>query len=163
MPNHCYQSVFIHGPQMMVQELYWALELKEPRFCDVVLPIPFEQSIGMTGYDWRCANWGTKWDVIEVEIDDDGLEHSDDTYPNGPVAWFTFKCWTAWAPPIPVWDKLHSLGIEVQADYEDEGLHFAGEYANGEDKSWEPTALDDERWEPEEDMNLDKDVYEEEA
>ena len=137
MPNHCYQSVFIHGPQMMVQELYWALELKEPRFCDLVLPIPFEIDFGMTGYDWRCTNWGTKWDVCEVEIDDGGLE-IDDTYPNGPVAWFSFKCWTAWAPPTPVWDKLHSLGIEVQADYEDEGMGFAGEYAHGEDKCWNP-------------------------
>jgi hypothetical protein len=45
---------------------------------------------------------------------------------------------------------LHALGIEVQADYEDEGLGFAGEYANGEDKTWEPTALDDDRLEPEE-------------
>ena len=52
---------------------------------------------------------------------------------------------------------IHEMGIEVQAEYEDEGLNFAGEYAHGEDKSWEPTALDDERWEPEED------IYEEEV
>tara|TARA_R110000803_G_scaffold87929_1_gene154873 strand:- start:239 stop:397 length:159 start_codon:yes stop_codon:yes gene_type:complete len=39
---------------------------------------------------------------------------------------------------VPVWDRLHALGIEVQADYEDEGMGFAGEYAHGEDKSWEP-------------------------
>ena len=147
MPNHCDQTVYIHGPRDLVQELYWALELKEPRFCDVVLPVPFAQSAGMDGYDWRVANWGTKWDVIDVEIDDGGLEHSDEEYPI-PVSWFSFRCWTAWAPPVPVWDKLHEMGIEVQAEYEDEGLNFAGEYAHGEDTSWEPTALDDERWEP---------------
>jgi hypothetical protein len=42
------------------------------------------------------------------------------------------------------------MGIEVLADYQDEGMNFEGAYRDGEDNSWEPTALDDERWEPEE-------------
>ena len=140
MPNHCDQSVYIHGPLDMVRELYWALELKEPRFCDVILPIPFGKIMGMTGYDWRVDNWGTKWEVQDVEIDDGGLEHSDEEYPI-PVSWFSFKCWTAWAPPIPVWDKLHAMGIEVQADYTDEGGMFEGEYSHGEDSSWIPECV----------------------
>ena len=142
MPNHCDQSVYIHGPRDLVQELYWSLKLKEPRFCDVILPIPFEKISGMTGYDWRVDNWGTKWEVQDVEIDEDGLEHSDEEYLGGtadhPVAWFSFKCWTAWAPPVPVWDKLHAMGISVQADYRDEGDIFEGEYSHGEDSSWIP-------------------------
>ena len=65
-------------------------------------------------------------------------QYSDDTYPNGPVAWFSFRCWTAWGAPIPVWDRLHAMGIEVQADYHDEGGMFEGEYHHGEDRSWDP-------------------------
>ena len=145
MPNHCDQSVYIHGPLDLVRELYWALDLKKPRFCDVVLPVPFAQSAGMDGYNWRVENWGTKWDVKEVEIDEGGLHTSDDV----PVAWFSFKCWTAWAPPVLVWDKLHEMGIEVQAEYEDEGLNFAGEYSHGEDTSWEPCIYNDEPLEAE--------------
>ena len=61
-----------------------------------------------------------------------------------------------------VWDRLVDLGCKVSAEYRDEGDMFEGTYENGLDQCWEPTALDDERWEPEEDMNLDKDVYEEE-
>jgi hypothetical protein len=53
-------------------------------------------------YEWRLENWGTKWDVCEVEIDEDCLEYSDDK----KVAWFSFRCWTAWAPPVPVWDSF---------------------------------------------------------
>ena len=162
MPNHCYQSVFIKGPRDMVRELYFNLDRKRvlsPRFCDVVVPMPLDQA-GNSG-EWCNKNWGTKWDVAEVKIDElykFSLEHgsygelfaeSDKEYPI-PVAWFSFKCWTAWAPPVPVWDKLHAMGIEVEADYEDEGLMFKGEYMHGVDSSWEPTALDDERWEPEE-------------
>jgi len=138
MPNHCYQSVYIKGPSALVYELYHNLNSKEPRFCDAVLPIPFAKSTGMVGYDWRVENWGTKWDVAEVEIMEE-LLMSDEEGPE-EVAWFSFKCWTAWSPPIPVWDQLHALGIDVEADYEDEGEMFAGEYQYGVDVSWEPKA-----------------------
>tara|TARA_R110000764_G_scaffold34193_3_gene76396 strand:+ start:34 stop:339 length:306 start_codon:yes stop_codon:yes gene_type:complete len=87
-------------------------------------------------YEWCNENWGTKWDVAEAEIIDE-LEVSDEEGPE-PIAWFAFKCWTAWAPPIPVWDRLHALGIEVDADYEDEGGMFKGEYQHGVDKCWDP-------------------------
>ena len=90
------------------------------------------ESYLLSNYEWRLENWGTKWDVCEAEIDHDGLAYSDDQ----KVAWFSFKCWTAWAPPVPVWDKLHAMGIEVQADYQDEGMNFEGAYRDGEESNW---------------------------
>ena len=161
MPNHCYQRVYLRGPSHLIQHLHMALSKSEPEFCNTIAPMPFELWAKETQpgqvlpdwYEWRCENWGTKWDVCEAEIDDtyrsknkNGLEYSDDQ----KVAWFSFRCWTAWGPPVPVWDRLHAMGIEVEAEYEDEGLNFAGKYSHGEDTSWEPTALDDERLEPEE-------------
>ena len=137
MPNHCYQSVYIKGPRAMVQELYFNLDCEEPRFCDVVVPMPLHEAVN--SYDWCNANWSTKWDVQGVEIGDEGLTFSDVTDPE-QIAWFSFKCWTAWAPPIPVWDQLHALGIDVGADYEDEGEMFKGEYQNGLDDCWVPEA-----------------------
>ena len=133
MPNHCYQSVYIHGPRALVHELYHNLQRKEPRFCDVVLPVPFAYSTGMAGYDWRVDHWGTKWDVADVEIID-ALEVSDEEGPE-EVAWFSFRCWTAWGPPVPVWDALHAHGIDVEADYQDEGMMFEGEYQYGQNES----------------------------
>ena len=133
MPNHCDQSVYIKGPSALVYELYHNLQRQEPRFCDVVLPVPFAKSTGMTGYDWRWDYWGTKWDVAEVELTEK-MEISGEE----DVAWFSFRCWTAWGPPIPVWDELHALGIDVEADYLDEGGLFEGEYQFGKNESWVP-------------------------
>jgi len=132
MPNHCYQSVYIKGPSALVRELYLQLNGNK-RFCDAVLPVPFANSAGMDGYNWRVENWGTKWDVAEAEIIDE-LEVSDDEGPE-EVAWFSFRCWTAWGPPVPVWDALHAHGIDVEADYQDEGMMFEGEYQYGKNES----------------------------
>jgi hypothetical protein len=123
MPNHCYQSVYLQGPTHLIQHLHKALSKSEPEFCSTIAPMPFE-----------VKNWGTKWDVCDPEIDHDGLAYSDDQ----KVAWFSFRCWTAWAPPVPIWDRLHAMGIEVLADYQDEGGMFEGEYHHGEDKCWQP-------------------------
>ena len=161
MPNHCYQRVYLRGPSHLIQHLHMALSKSEPEFCNTIAPMPFElwaketppDQVMPDWYEWRCENWGTKWDVCEAEINDtyrsknkNGLEYSDDQ----KIAWFALRCWTAWAPPVPIWNRLHAMGIEVEAEYEDEGLNFAGKYSHGEDTSWEPTALDDERLEPEE-------------
>jgi len=153
MPNHCYQGVYIHGPTHLVSMLHEGLTQNgynphnegralNPQFCQLVCPMPFEvwaheerrpDRLMPDWYEWRVENWGTKWDVCEVEIVEP-LAH-EDVFDK---SWFSFRCWTAWGAPIPVWDKLHSMGVEVQADYQDEGGMFEGEYHHGEDRSWDP-------------------------
>ena len=157
MPNHCYQQVTIKGPRALVSQIEENLE--EGRFCDLISPMPFEMWIapdqGGLGawYEWRNENWGTKWDVcsVEVEIADSSLNRPDRRT-------LEFRCWTAWAPPIPVWDRLVDLGCKVEADYQDEGGMFEGTYRDGLDECWVPADV----YEEDEVMNLDKDVYEEE-
>jgi hypothetical protein len=141
----------------LVKELYDNLSKEEPQFCQVVLPMPFEQWLAPKSrlhgyevegwYDWRVTNWGTKWDVVDVEITQSLLLHDDEPDTDDPWtmnASFSFNCWTAWSPPIPVWDKLVEMGLSVDADYQDEGLMFEGHYVNGEDKCWEPEDVLDE-------------------
>jgi len=157
MPNHCYQQVEIYGPRFLVKELYDHLTKADPEFCQVVLPMPFEQWLAPKSrlhgyevegwYDWRVTNWGTKWDVVDVEITQSLLLHDDEPDTDDPWtmnASFSFNCWTAWSPPIPVWDKLVEMGLSVDADYQDEGMMFEGRYVNGEDKCWEPEDVLDE-------------------
>ena len=156
MPNHCYQQVHVYGPRFLVKELYEHLSKEEPQFCQLIKPMPFEQWLAPKSrlygyevegwYEWRVTNWGTKWDVVDVEITQSLLLHDDeeDTEPFSMNASFSFNCWTAWSPPVPVWDKLVEMGLSVDADYQDEGMMFEGTYLNGENKSWEPEDVLDE-------------------
>jgi hypothetical protein len=140
----------------LVKELYNHLTKADPEFCQVVVPMPFEQWLApatkLMGYeiagwyDWRVTNWGTKWDVVDVDITQPLTIHDDEegTEPFSMNASFSFNCWTAWSPPIPVWNKLVEMGISVDADYQDEGMGFEGRYVNGEDKCWEPEIEEEE-------------------
>jgi len=160
MPNHCYQQVRIEGPHYLVSMLYNGLtengydphrggRAKNPQFCQLVCPMPFEQwqapktkwqGFDVEGwYDWRVNNWGTKWDVCEVEIDEEiANDQGRFLFDADSKSWFEFRCWTAWGPPVPVWDKLHELGVKVHATYQDEGGMFEGEYVDGQNASWKP-------------------------
>ena len=42
MPNHCDQTVTITGPRAMIEQLHDGLKATEPRFCDLISPMPFE-------------------------------------------------------------------------------------------------------------------------
>jgi len=145
MPNHCDQQVTITGPRALISQIHGGLKSEEGRFCDLISPMPFEMWIapdqGGLGawYEWRNENWGTKWDVCAVEMGDIRLK-----LWNPPAAEIEFQCWTAWAPPIPIWDRLVDLGCKVEADYQDEGGMFEGTYKDGLDECWVPAEEEEE-------------------
>ena len=67
-------------------------------------------------YDWRCSNWGTKWDCSEPYInyaEDDG---------------FGVGFESAWAPPVGV---IQAIGkkfpnLNVELEYSESGMGFGG-------------------------------------
>ena len=149
MPNHCDQQVTITGPRALISQIEDNLKLggesrKDARFCDLIAPMPFEMWVapdqGNVGawYEWRNENWGTKWDVCEVE----GVGRR--LIGDGTTKEVEFRCWTAWAPPIPIWDRLVDLGCKVEADYQDEGGMFEGTYKDGLDECWVPAEEEEE-------------------
>ena len=78
-------------------------------------------------YDWKLANWGTKWDfgdegeytVVYESIGSDLL----------PTVNFSFD--TAWSPPIDAYRQLEEQGFIINALYDEESTAFCGEYVTG--------------------------------
>jgi len=86
------------------------------------VPRPPEFDEGESWYGWNCENWGTKWDINSPQYSLDGPTMDDVTFL------------TAWAPPIPVFERMKQLGYTVKADYWDEGGWFVGIWNDGEDR-----------------------------
>lgn len=73
----------------------------------------------ITWYDFCVNEWGTKWDVEGTSQDIEG----------GLMLNFE----SAWAPPIGAYEKLKSMGFEIEANYYEPGCAFVGEWLDGED------------------------------
>ena len=69
-------------------------------------------------YHWCIANWGTKWDVSELDI-----EYADDE-----ILELTFS--TAWSPPEGVVEKLKDKypDLSFSCFYDEPGMEIAGYY-----------------------------------
>ncbi len=94
-------------------------------------------------YEWNCANWGTKWDLAHDDID---LAELDKAIEEGTDYDLSFD--TAWAPPIPVLEKMAELGVEFDWSCEESGcqIYMSGtsdgqSFSYGDD---EPPEEDDE-------------------
>ena len=142
MPNHCSQTVTITGPSVLVHALSRAV--KEGNFCQLVMPMPFSEQANW--YNWHTDNWNTKWDICEPEITNASWNVNSHwllAENKEKLSSFTFTCWTAWSPPIPIWEILvEEHGMQVEASYIDEGGFFAGRFKNGDITEWEPTEHD---------------------
>ena len=68
-------------------------------------------------YNWRCQNWGTKWDCYTLEIDDTDLPHGFEV---------TFE--TAWSPPEEVCSAIREQypNVSISWFYDEPGCEIAG-------------------------------------
>ena len=83
-------------------------------------------------YEWRVANWGTKWDFGNVR-------------GQMPIKKNEAECIfdTAWSPPLGLYKKLHKLGFDIKGLYSEPGAAFAGIWENGEDNCYEGSSAAD--------------------
>ena len=136
MPNWCNNSITISGPTKTIKQVWDDAHVGDDfGLLNAMVPMPTEledTTKGSNGdalnwYDWRVANWGTKWDV-----ESEGLEYVDNKDGTSHITgWFD----SAWAPPIEAYNTF--LGdmdnCSIEATYEEGGMDFAGIYDNGDD------------------------------
>jgi hypothetical protein len=101
---------------------------KRGETCEHYLPTP-KRDDGELSDDWwdyRVANWGTKWDF-------GGEDEFIEQRGNGVICSYD----TAWSPPIGLYERLQLLGFKVEASYFEPGMGFAGRWIDGDDQYYE--------------------------
>ena len=154
MPNWCDNQVTITGPNSVIDKIEKIV--KEEKNGNGLLnffhPMPKELD-GTTSpsssadkpqpmvegfdnwYDWRCENWGTKWEVNEFY----GVDRQGDT--------ISFGFSSAWSPPIGAYEQFimnmseKNLDVSVKAYYYEGGCDFMGCWDNGDDECYAPSEL----------------------
>lgn len=75
-------------------------------------------------YNWRVKNWGTKWDMDNVELEGIAPFGSE----RGKRYSFDLTYQTAWSPNIEFWKYVCNMGpFIVEMRYIEEGMGFIGE------------------------------------
>jgi len=144
MPNHVPNVVTVFGP---IEDL---LRFQEECFTandDGVFVLDFNKVVPMPAdveastkvnspgtplwYSWRIDNWGTKWNAYQAS---NPVFHSPEGVPQAIMA---FRFWTAWSPPIPIYEaiKVKYPSLTMTVDYVDEGGGFAGQWSTGKGDS----------------------------
>lgn len=143
MPNHCTNSVVVTSNR--VADIVDSIKSIETLFdFDLIIPQPEQIKNGGEGwYDWRCENWGTKWNSYDLDACGE-----DDTV--------SYSFFTAWSPPEPVIAALAARfpDAKIVHFFEEAGMCFIGEvvYEGGREVSrFEP------EWDSEEGIQFRKD------
>jgi hypothetical protein len=145
MPNWCNNTLTLSHPDKAMMEK--AIEATRNGFLQTLIPCPkeltdtikgsvglpyhqrlleFKQQLNIeffghaTWYEWALENWGTKWDISDIE----GVTQPDS---------FIIVFQSAWSPPTKAYEKLHEMGFNVHAYYYEGGCAFCGEWKDGQD------------------------------
>ena len=143
MPNWCLNHLTISHPDTDRVDRFESAYMRGD-VCETFLPEPKDDEgnpiVGADydengkfkmpdWYEWRIANWGTKWDF--------GYDTDRGLQPTRVDNEVTVRFDTAWSPPLGLYECLNALGYSVQAYYFEPGMCFAGEWIDGVDTYWE--------------------------
>jgi len=115
MPNHCYNRLTVttdnHGLLIQMRD---AALMEDEKLLEFLCPFTKETDYKYD-YDWCVENWGTKWDIFDVDVIslvDDELE-------------LCFS--TAWSPPVEaIRHGSDRYGFDFELTYKEEGMMFIG-------------------------------------
>ena len=142
MPNWCENNITISGPAEKIETIYNTIKAKK-QFLEVLVPAPenmYRDPVGSEDkkrlaeqgipnwYDWQTANWGTKWEIDEEQIERVGFEKRKDG-----TASIGLYALTAWSPPITAMENFLSENEDCSARvaYLEEGNDFSGIWQDG--------------------------------
>lgn len=144
-------------PLVVLQKGYWDPSeegyRKWKEFCNkydkadifYVASLPDEEF--PNGYEWQCAKWGTKWDLVDDE--DVNVKVEKDNAGNSRII-YTFD--TAWSPvaPLVVYIEKKYPNLKFELEFAEDCGGFFGYYRNGgyaeyvfEDLKQKPELLND--------------------
>ena len=86
-----------------------------------VFPRPDKKSVMPAWWNWRVANWGTKWTESYLEVMED----------KGNTMHLSFQ--TAWSPPRGVIEKMVEQGFSTEFWYMEQGNDFWGYEVDGKE------------------------------
>ena len=156
MPNWCDNQVTITGPNSVIDKIEKIVkeEKEDNGLLNFFHPMP-KQLEGTTSpsssadkpqpmvegfdnwYDWRNANWGTKWELCEFY----GVDRQYHSEQNEGESTITFGFDSAWAPPINAYEQFlrDNEDCSLKAWYYEGGCDFMGEWDNGSDNCYAPS------------------------
>jgi len=140
MPNWCRNdlSIYCKKTEQTVEYIKkFSDAVKEGKLNEFVIPF---KDMGNEEWDYSSCieHWGTKWDADVHNLD----ENNEENHISIHVGYST-----AWAPNIPVLERLHKILTEMDKDaevnctYSEPGMAFCGKFSNGWDEAWEITTL----------------------
>jgi succinate dehydrogenase flavin-adding protein (antitoxin of CptAB toxin-antitoxin module) len=116
VPNWCDNRATITGPEPVISEIKEILNTQDPALLAWMVKEP-KYAGDQDWYGWRVENWGSKWDISSVYVDD----VEDDTVS------FSFS--SAWSPPIEAfktWAERDGR-VTFHLEFWESGVAFAGE------------------------------------
>ena len=145
MPNWCSNIVYVRGTgevREKIKEIFskeepFAEVMPEPNYDEVAVPWSLQRVLSAkrneieleepkpgrknAWYDWRIANWGTKWEPDgEVYVTADNLDSGEEV--------LNLSLYTAWGPPEGIFKELSKMeGVEeVVSHFYEPAMEFVG-------------------------------------
>ena len=145
MPNWCSNIVYVRGTgevREKIKEIFskeepFAEVMPEPNYDEVAVPWSLQRVLSAkrnkieleepkpgrkdAWYDWRVANWGTKWEP------DDEVYATIDNLDSGEEV-LNLSLYTAWGPPEGIFKELSKMeGVEeVVSHFYEPAMEFVG-------------------------------------
>ncbi len=140
MPNWCYNTIRVRGPQRELDKFEKHLNDTDGKDWFSYFVKPDHELKDDEWYGWNLENYGCKWNC------DANDWHRDDE----ETISFTFD--SPWGPPIALYENIENIELEsesgyidyfrVDAEYLEEGMQFMGRFIDGEDEYYEYSDLE---------------------